>query len=52
MVKGRRIARIARGRGIRSRMLLMDVADQRWDVEAGDCTLVDVNTAQRCVVDL
>lgn len=33
-------------------MLLMDVADHRWDVEARDCTLVDVNIAQKCVVNL
>lgn len=51
LVKGRRIARMARGRVIRLRMLLMAVADQRWDVEAGDSTLVDVDSAQKCVVD-
>ena len=52
MVQGRRIARIGSGRVVKLRILLGNLADYRWVVEAGDRMLIGVCMAQKCGVNL
>lgn len=43
---------MGRGRVVMLRILLGNLADYRWVVEAGDRTLIGVYMAQKCVVNL
>ena len=52
VVKGRRIVRMGRGRVVMLRILLGNLADYRWVVEAGDRMLIGVYMAQKCGVNL